>query len=307
MQSERTQAVALAADPRLVSHPRPVHYPPVLSGASWATALLIGASENLAWAPGRALANMVTGAHGRARAREDTCPRHAESEKIANGGGRAWRRARPRRERERGATPRERLFRHTNARKEEDRKVNRDGWTGMPPKSEEDVESEAVHYIHRMVKWMRELDHDAATWRVGTTGSLEKHRRMMSDTQVPYEMCGWCSGSAKRAAEELAEYHGMELEGIPDEHHECIVGYTDREPTREERRRRNKEPLTLKQKAVFRAIRSRIAEHGSGPKKSEVMRAMGHRSSKTTNGYLAILARKNWIHPPGGGLSIELN
>ena len=130
---------------------------------------------------------------------------------------------------------------------------------------------------------------------------------MMEGTQAGYGICGWCTGSVRRAAEELAEYHGMELEGIPDEHHECIFGYTDREPTRDERRRRNKEPLTLKQKAVFRAIRRHIAEHGSGPRKSEVMRAMGHRSSVTTNGYLAILARKNWILPPGGELRIELN
>ena len=174
--------------------------------------------------------------------------------------------------------------------------MNGDGWTGKPRESEEDVESEAVHYVHSMVKWMRDLDHDGATWRVGTT-SLKELRRMMSGTQISHEICGWFSGSAKRAAEELAEYHGMELEGIPDEHHECIFGYTDREPTRDARRRRNKEPLTRTQKAVFRAIRKHIAEHGSGPKKSEVMRAMGHRSSETTNGYLAILARKNWILP----------
>ena len=176
----------------------------------------------------------------------------------------------------------------------------------MPPKSEEDIESEAVYWVHSMVKWMRDLDHDGATWTVRTT-SNEDFMRMVSGPQASYGMCGWCDGSAKRAAEELAEYHGMELEGIPDEHHVCIVGYTDREPTRDERRRRNKEPLTLKQKAVFRAIRKHIAEHGSGPKKSQVMRAMGHRSSETTNGYLAILARKNWILPPGGGLPIELN
>lgn len=41
---------------------------------------------------------------------------------------------------------------------------------------------------------------------------------------------GWFSDSAKRTAEELAEYHGMELEGVPDEDHECIFGYTDRRP-----------------------------------------------------------------------------
>ena len=44
-----------------------------------------------------------------------------------------------------------------------------------------------------------------------------------------------------------------------------------------------------------------------GPTKSEVMRAMGHRSLTTTDGYLAILARKNWILPPAGGSPIGLN
>ena len=177
----------------------------------------------------------------------------------------------------------------------------------MPAWSDEDVESEAVCYVHRVVKWMRCLDHDGATWRGGTTSSLEERLGRMEGTQAGYGICGWCTGSAKRAAEELAEYHGMELEGVPDERHNCIFVYTDREPTREERRRRSKEPLTLKQKTVVRAIRKHVDEHGCGPTKSEVMRAMGHNSLKTKDGYLAILARKNWILPPAGGLPIELN
>lgn len=188
-----------------------------------------------------------------------------------------------------------------------DARMNQDGWTGMPAWSDEDVESEAVGYVHSVVKWMRSLDHDGATWRVGTTSSPEERFAMMQGTQVGYGLCGWCTGSAKRAAEELAEYHGMGLEGVPDERDNCIFVYTDRDPTREERRRRNKEPLTLKQKTVFRAIRKHVDEHGCGPTKSELMRAMGHRSLKTTDGYLAILARKNWILPPTGGFPIELN
>lgn len=184
--------------------------------------------------------------------------------------------------------------------------MNREKWTGFPPVSEEDIESEAVHHVHRIVRWMRDLDHDGATWVVGTTCE-EELARMMSGTQEIHGVSGHFPGSAKRAAEELAEFHGMELEGVPDEDHEWIYGRTDREPTRDERRRRSKEPLTLKQKAVFRAIRKHIADHGSGPKKREVMRAMGHRSLETTNGYLAILARKNWILPPEGGQPIEPN
>ena len=184
--------------------------------------------------------------------------------------------------------------------------MSQNGWTGPPPDSEEDIESEAVHYVHSMVAWMRDVDHDGATWDVGTS-SNEEFMRRIADDEMSYGMCGWRSGSAKRAAEELAEYHGMQLEGRPDERHPCIFGYTDRAPTREERRLRNKEPLTVKQKAVFRTIREHIRKHGRGPRKSDVIRAMGHRSGTTTNGYLAILARKNWIIPPEGGRPIELN
>ena len=67
----------------------------------------------------------------------------------------------------------------------------------------------------------------------------------------------------------------MELEGLPDERLHCIFAFTDWEPTREERTRRNKKPLTLKQKAVFRAITKHIAEHRSGSTKSKLMGAMG--------------------------------
>ena len=201
---------------------------------------------------------------------------------------------------------RERLLIRTSVWREEGRKVQQEGWTGLPPASEEDIESEAIHHVHGMVRWMRDLDHDGATWAVGTT-SGEELTRMKSGTQKIHGISGHFPGSAKRAAEELAEFHGMELEGVPGEHHEWIYGHTDREPTRDERIRRRKEPLTLKQKAVFQAIRKHIADHGSGPRKREVMRAMGHRSLETTNGYLAILARKNWILPPEGGRPIELN
>lgn len=172
---------------------------------------------------------------------------------------------------------------------------------------DEAVELEAVCYVHTIVKWMRCLDHDRATWTVGTTPNLEERLNTLEGTQVGTGICGWCLGSPKRAAEELTEYHGMELEGIPDETDHCIFVYTDREPSHEERTRRNKEPLTLKQKTVFREIRKHICEHGRGPTKSEVMRAMGHHSLKTTNDYLVILARKNWILPPARGLPIELN
>ena len=185
--------------------------------------------------------------------------------------------------------------------------MDQDRWTNIPPQSDEAVESETVGYIHNIVEWMRCQDHDRATWRVGTTLDPGQRLAWLEGAQVSLEICGWCTGSAKRAAEELAEYHGMELEGTPEERHHCIFAYTDREPTREELRQRNKEPLSLKQKAVFRAIRDHIAEHGGGPTKTELMQIMGHRSLSTTNDYLAILATKNWILPLSAGLPIELN
>ena len=59
----------------------------------------------------------------------------------------------------------------------------------MPPASEEDIESEAVHHVHSMVGWMRDLDHDGATWRVGTT-SGEELSRMMTGPHIWYGICG---------------------------------------------------------------------------------------------------------------------
>ncbi|MCY3817870.1 MAG: hypothetical protein OXH52_00700 [Gammaproteobacteria bacterium] len=116
----------------------------------------------------------------------------------------------------------------------------------MPRFSDKAVEAEAVSFIRSIVAWMGCLDHDRATWRVGTTSSPENRLALLEGTQVGHALCGWRGDSAKRAAEELAKHHGMELEGIPDDRDNCIFVYTDRKPTREERARRKKEPLTLK-------------------------------------------------------------
>ena len=87
----------------------------------------------------------------------------------------------------------------------------------------------------------------------------------------------------------------MEKEGVPYEEDTYIYAYSDRPPTRDERKQREKEPLTLKQKRIFRAIKKYVENIGRGPTKREVMRLAGHRSTSTTNGFLDILNKKNWI------------
>ena len=76
--------------------------------------------------------------------------------------------------------------------------VIQDGWKGMPSWSDEAVESEAVCYIHSIVEWMRCLDHDGATWTVGTTSSPEERLATLEGTQEGHAICGWCRGSPKR-------------------------------------------------------------------------------------------------------------
>ena len=106
---------------------------------------------------------------------------------------------------------------------------------------------------------------------------------------------------------ELAEYHGMRLEGATYPTDATIYVYTDRHPTRDEKRRRAKEVLTVKQKRVYRAIRCYLSEHGKGPTKVELARIMGHRSTTTTNGFLKKLEEKNWIILEEGALpEVEL-
>ena len=98
----------------------------------------------------------------------------------------------------------------------------------------------------------------------------------------------------------------MELEGTPHIEDTWIYAYTDRPPTRRERQQREKEPLTVKQKILFRAMRDYVENNGKGPTKAEVQRLAGHRSATTTKGFLRILDRKNWIILSEGNNRIEL-
>ena len=173
-------------------------------------------------------------------------------------------------------------------------------WTGFPPPSALAIEREANSHVLGVFQWKRAMRHERARWVVGTAPGirgLPTHLEKGLDAPLLYAVEGWHGGSAKKAAEELAQYHGMTMEGALEDDHRCVFARTDRCPTRQEIRQRHKEPLTLKQKAVFRALKAHIAEHGRVPTKRELAGAMGHQSLKTTGGYLTILAAEELDTP----------
>ena len=179
-------------------------------------------------------------------------------------------------------------------------------WVGMPQSTEEQIEEEAVSFIHRVVKWKQKNDRPGAKWKVGTTENAEACLGKLTGSQIGMALSGWHRGSAHMAAQEIAEYHGMEIEGTTNENDFTIYAYTDRPPTIGEIRKREKCPLTLKQKRAFRKIRKFIQDNNRGPTKTELMKILGHRSITTTNGYIDILERKNWIIVHDGDGRIEL-
>ena len=184
--------------------------------------------------------------------------------------------------------------------------MNEEQWVGMPEPTEEQIEEDVVFLIREIMQWKERNDRLGAKWKIGTTIDSEKRLSELKGSQIALAFGIWKKGSPKRAAEEISEYHGMEVEGIPDEGDTCIYAYTDRPPTRDERKQREKGPLTLKQKRIFRAIKQYVESNGRGPTKREVMRLAGHRSTTTTNRFLDILDRKNWIIVEEGRKPIEL-
>ena len=184
--------------------------------------------------------------------------------------------------------------------------MNKEQWTGMPEPTEEQIEEEVVCLIRGIMQWKEKNDRRGAKWKIGTTTDSDKRLSKLKGSEIAQDFGSWKKGSPKRAAEEISEYHGMEMEGIPDEGDPYIYAYTDRPPTKHERKQREKEPLTLKQKRIFRAIKEYIESNGRGPTKREVMRLAGHRSPATTNRFLEILDKKNWIIVEEGRKPIEL-
>ena len=156
------------------------------------------------------------------------------------------------------------------------------------------------------MEWKKRNDRPGAKWKIGTTTDTKKRFSKLKGPQIALACGSWKKGSPKRAAEEISEYHGMEMEGVPDEGDPYIYAYTDRPPTKHERKQREKEPLTLKQKRIFRTIKGYVESNGKGPTKREVMRIVGHKSATTTYGFLDILDRKNWIIVEEGRKPIEL-
>ena len=188
----------------------------------------------------------------------------------------------------------------------EEKEMQEPGWTGMPAPSDEQIEREIVSIIRTLFEWKKRYDRPGAKRSVGTTSDSEKVMEEHDFAHKPFALSGLYMGSAKRAAQELAEYHGMVLEGTPIDDDNTIYVHVDRSPTRQERSRREREPLTIKQKQLFRKIRRYAEKHGRGPTRSECVRMSGHRSATTTNGFLEILVRKNWIILEPGQRRIEL-
>lgn len=177
-------------------------------------------------------------------------------------------------------------------------------WVGLPKPTEEQVEQETVSLIRGVMDYKRRNDRPGARWRVGTKRHLEQSP---GNLDGPYTaVSGWYLGSAHRAAQEIADYHGMKLHGNISEDDDTVYAYTDRFPTIDERKQRAKEPLTVKQKLAFRKMKAFMYEHNRGPTKTELMKLLGHRSPTSTYGLLDILERKNWAFVSEGQSYVEL-
>ena len=179
-------------------------------------------------------------------------------------------------------------------------------WVGMPQPTEEQIEEEAVSLIRGVMEWKKRNDRPGAKWKVGTTKDAVASLGNLSAPHIGIALSSWHHGSAHRAAQEISEYHRMRIEGTTNENDETIYAYTDRPPTIGERRKREKYPLTLKQKLAFRAIKIFIHHNNKGPTKTELVIILGYRSAKTANGFVDILERKNWIIIREGQRRIEL-
>ena len=179
-------------------------------------------------------------------------------------------------------------------------------WFGMPQPTEEQIEEEAVSLIRSVMGWKKRNDRPGAKWKVGTTKDAVAWHWNLSAPHIGITLSSWHHGSAHRVAQEIAEYHRMEIEGTTNETDDTIYVYTDRPPTIGERRKRQKCPLTLKQKVVFRSLINFINNNNEEPTKTDLFKILGHRSIKTTNGVVDILERKNWIIVREGQRRIEL-
>ncbi len=109
-------------------------------------------------------------------------------------------------------------------------------WVGMPQPTEQQIEEEAVSLILGVMKFKKNNDRPGAKWKVGTTRDAEAYLENLSGTQMGIALSRWHHGSVQKAAQEIAEYHGMEIGGTANEIDETIYAYTDRVPTSDERK-----------------------------------------------------------------------
>ena len=179
-------------------------------------------------------------------------------------------------------------------------------WVGMPEPTKEQIEGEVVSLITAVIEWKKRNDRPGAKWKIGTTQNAFKRINMLPDCQPAQMWTSWMKGCPQEDALELIEYHGMKIDGDTHEIDTEIYAYTDRYPKKDEIRQRAKEPLTVKQKRMFRIIKEYVACNGHGPTKRDLMRIAGHRSPTTTYGFLGILSRKNWIIVERGRHCIEI-
>ena len=182
-------------------------------------------------------------------------------------------------------------------------------WTGFPEPTEDQIEHSVVSVIASIMDHKKRNDRPDEPWFVGT---FRNHKSpnladlFANPTNVVFALSVWGNTAAARAASELSEHHGMQLQGKPRTTDMCVYAYTDRYPTIEERRQLPKDLLTVKQKRVFNAIKGHLLRHGTTPTQTQLMKAMGHRSGSTTRWYLGILERKNWITAPSRGQRLQI-
>ena len=187
--------------------------------------------------------------------------------------------------------------------------MNSDRWTGFPEPTEKQIERSVVSAITWILEQKKRYDRCGAKWFVGTSphhGTGRLSELLAHGSNLVVARSEWEVSTAAKAAREISQYHGMELVGSAQTTDMCVYAYTDREPTMNERRKRSKDPLTVKQKRVFNSIKEHVLTHGDAPTQSQLMRVMGHRSGSTTRKFLEILERKNWIIAPSQGKRLEM-
>ena len=89
-------------------------------------------------------------------------------------------------------------------------------WTGMPNSTEMELEEEVAILVLSIVNFKKRYNSPGAQWRVGTTDNFS---HLLQEWEYYRPLAGassWHKGTPKRAAQEIADYHGMDVEGRLD-------------------------------------------------------------------------------------------